>query len=82
MNARRTLLPVTIGTLAIAASALAVVGSAPIAGTVISMPVGGAVQTVRERFDQAFPGGTLIEVKGQLRRVFGRQFSEGATPHD
>jgi len=82
MNARRTLLPVTLGVLALSASTLAVAGSASILPAVLAAPGLGTSQAARERFEQVFPGGSLIEVKGQLRRVFGRQFSQGDTPHE
>jgi hypothetical protein len=82
MNARRNLVLAASGVLAVSASALAVAGHAPIAAAVIAAPAAGPVLDLRAQFEERFPGGTLLEVQGQLRRVFGRQFSEGDTPHE
>jgi hypothetical protein len=66
--------------LALGATAMATVSPSVLVSTAIATP--GIGIDIRDRFNQAFPGGTLIDVRGQLRRVFGQRFSTGATPHD
>ena len=79
-NVARTLL---IGSLAVAATAFAGV-SANQGGLGAATTNNGGTDplSIRERFDQAFPGGALLENGTHLRRVWGRQFSWGDTPHD
>ena len=73
---------VIIGTLAVAATALA--GVQANKGGVVNPNVGqqNGQLTIREQFEQAYPGGQLLMNGNHLRRVWGRQFSNGATPHD
>ena len=82
MNIRRLTVSASIGLLACAASALTAANPNSVVAAVMAGPGIGTTQAVRQRFNEVFPGGSLIEVKGQLRRVFGRQFSTGATPHE
>ncbi len=82
MTTRRTVRSIALATLAVAASALAAVPPKGIAisgnaGTTVTSP-----EAARELFRQAFPLGSLIDVRGQLRRTFGFDFSHGASPHD
>ena len=70
----------TLCLLAFGATALATVPPATLLSAAVSAP--GLGVDIRDRFNQTFPGGSLIEVRGQLRRVFGQRFSTGATPHD
>ena len=72
---------VMIAALSLTASALAIAPSSPILQAAMA-GVQPGLGNARERFQQTFPGGSLIDVGGQLRRVFGRQFSSGASPHD
>ena len=72
---------VSIVLLASGATALAAVPPAALL-TTTAMAVPGPGLDIRGRFADSFPGGSLIEVRGQLRRVFGQRFSTGATPHD
>ncbi len=71
-----------IGSLAVAATALAGVQNnmKGIAGA----GNGGQTGTLdpREAFEQAFPGGQLLSNGEHLRRVWGRQFSWGTSPVD
>ncbi|MFM7808272.1 MAG: hypothetical protein ACKPEA_10155, partial [Planctomycetota bacterium] len=71
-----------IGTLAVAATALA--GVQANQGGIGNANAGqqNGQLTIREQFEQAFPGGQLLSNGNHLRRVWGRQFSRGATPHD
>ena len=73
----------TIGTLALTAIALAGNGlqSRPTQPG-IGNGAGGGQLPIEEQFEQAFPGGSLLKNGSHLRRVWGRQFSWGATPHD
>ena len=79
-NVARTLL---IGSLAVAATAFAGV-SANQGGLGAATTNNGGTDplSIRERFEQTFPGGALLENGSHLRRVWGRQFSWGDTPHD
>lgn len=70
-----------IAALSLTATALALPPSASVAHAAIA-GVQPGLGNARERFQQTFPGGSLIDSNGQLRRVFGRQFSSGASPHD
>jgi hypothetical protein len=72
---------VMIAALSLTASALAIAPSSPMLQAAMA-GVQPGLGNARERFQQTFPGGSLIDVGGQLRRVFGRQFSSGASPHD
>jgi hypothetical protein len=79
-NVARTLL---IGSLAVAATAFAGV-SANQGGLGAATTNNGGTDplSIRERFEQAFPGGALLENGTHLRRVWGRQFSWGNTPDE
>jgi len=68
--------------LSLTASAFAVVPTNFMVPSVISGLGNNDVQATRQRFTDAFPGGSLIDVRGQLRRVFGRAFSSGNSPHE
>ena len=78
---RRTLRSITLAGLALTATALASVppqGLAPVgASTTVTSP-----EAARDLFRQTFPLGSLIDVRGQLRRAFGFDFSHGASPHE
>jgi hypothetical protein len=74
-----------IGTLAVSAIALA-------GNDLQSRPGGvgpglgngaeGGQLPIEDQFEQTFPGGQLLKNGTHLRRVWGRQFSWGATPHE
>jgi hypothetical protein len=66
----------------LALGAIALVSLPPSALTRSALATPGLGLDIRDRFNQSFPGGTLLEVRGQLRRVFGQRFSAGDTPHD
>jgi hypothetical protein len=71
---------ISLCTLALGAATLAAVPPSALLSTAVAVP--GLGIDIRDRFNQTFPGGTLVEVRGQLRRVFGQLFSTGPTPHD
>ena len=79
-NVARTIL---IGSLALAATAFAGV-TANQGGLGGATTNNGGVDplSIRERFEQAFPGGALLENGTHLRRVWGRQFSWGNSPDE
>jgi hypothetical protein len=72
-----------IGTLALSAVALAGNGlqsrpSVPGIGT----GANGGQLPLEEQFQQTFPGGSLLKNGTHLRRIWGRQFSWGNSPHE
>jgi len=71
---------VAAGLLAFGATALASVPPSALLQASIASP--GPGLNIRDLFSQSFPGGTLLDVRGHLRRVFGQRFSTGATPHE
>jgi len=72
-----------IGSLALSAAAFAGVQANQGGVGAIAPNVGNdnGQLPIREKFDQTFPGGQLLENNGHLRRVWGRQFSWGNSPH-
>ena len=73
---------VLIGTLALTATALAGVNlNQGGIGNVNAGQQGGQL-SIDDQFALAFPGGQLLKNGGQLRRVWGRQFSWGTSPTD
>jgi hypothetical protein len=79
MTHARTLRTIALATLTATAAALA---ATPSQGMQPRTGMATGVQDARTAFQQAFPGGSLIDVRGQLRRAFGVDFSHGASPHD
>jgi hypothetical protein len=74
-----------IGTLAISAIAMAGNGlqSRPaIPGPGLQPAAPGGQLTIEEQFEQTFPGGSLLKNGTHLRRIWGRQFSWGNSPHE
>lgn len=76
---------IVIGSLCLTAATLA--GTSPNAsakknGNPIDQNDNDGGLPLRDQFELDFPGGQLLLNNGHLRRVWGRQFSTGASPHD